>query len=286
MHKPVSKWFKRKQARKGIIRSLRGKRTKVRSQLRADLLQARAQKGHIGKRVVPYIHLGQGRFSEYLHKVSPNFLNLLTQALERKDRVRVLDIGPGKAKYAGTMHGDLNAAFMSEDSPIDWRSRLDWHTLSPEQINPKWVRGEPVGKSLELTGGTIALRSIHSNPEHSDRITHHVAALETANVRSLGKFDFVFSRMGAINYSRQPVASIVKAARMLSPGGHAWFQYVEINASGNSTLHSVVPRVNWMNKTRIQKILGPNFEVHLTSDFDMDHPMKVQLQYVEIRRKR
>lgn len=126
--------------------------------------------------------------------------------LGRGKKVRFLDVGPGKGKYLGRFAKEMD--------------NVEVHSLSPENINPKWKKPR-----LKIPGKK---RRLVRNRNYVGNWHHHVGAAETYDFNKLiaknGEgFDVIHSDTAVATHSISPEQTVVRLAKLLNPGGKAFF---------------------------------------------------------------
>lgn len=229
--------IKAAQRKRGIIPALQGRHWpeegvehKKRQQLAEDLKKA--------KRGTEYLVLGT-HYERQMRSDFPDFKTFVKQkvgeAKKEKRMIRWLDIGPGHPFYFAPYFDNLAP-------PGD--NVIDLHTLSPEQILPKGkTQQNPPQTPKQLKDWLNYV--IHQRLKN--RLTHHVGAIETHDPRKLGKFHIIVSSFGGTLYSKQPLETLSKVAKLLRAGGKAFVD---------------APR--HLDTNQLQKHLGRSFNVQVS----------------------
>lgn len=209
-----------------VIEPLRGKNTEAQREFAKAIWKARRRQGSYGH---PYKELGKESFHSYMYMFEfLGFFKKLDGLFKKKQKIRMLDIGPGTAEYSLDMIDSLGDGFGEFYNP--YKGRMELHTLSPEQINPKIKNKKP-------------------NPDYRSDLHHHVGAIETYDPEKLGgKFDLIISKSGGIVYSPFPLESMEKTAHLLEKGGTAYLNYLPWRAPRGVT-------------GKLQELLGKKFGV-------------------------
>ncbi|MDO8427670.1 MAG: hypothetical protein Q7S92_00480 [Candidatus Diapherotrites archaeon] len=220
-----------RQARKGVIKPVRGKHG-----LKTGFINSRREELNIAVRNAREQKMpGGGVYGTFGHhygltetlRVTPSFNNFIEnkiRELKRKQkkkpnaRLRWLDIGPGNPGKFMTYFKEIDPA----------RNKIDLHTLSPDQVNPKTERTLE-RKPMQFTRGKGTIARNEPNPGYEPTLQHHVGAVETYNMQRLGRFDVIVSIMGGIYYTKHPSETLRKVSANLAVDGKAFMDFKNEN---------------------------------------------------------
>jgi len=130
-------------------------------------------------------------YGRYKSVFNGDFLEIMASKAKRTklgERVRFLDLGPGKGEYLTEMLKELKV-YSGRINPEGKYGPYELHTLEAKYINSK-------------------------NPAK-----RHIGYFETYNTGKLGKFDIIVDEFGPIHKGKCPTELIVKTIDILKVGG-------------------------------------------------------------------